>query len=174
MNSLFSEKEIEIDCGDKGRLVYAMRPLTVFEFIGYANFVRKYSEYPTEKYNEYLLELIAIIGKTLTPDIGTIPEAALQGLIGVFIDYNFPKDGRKKPDNNTDMEDYDLASAFDFLIDRGHREKDIMGYPLPRFRLYIEVASDRLTGKTKTKEDPLSAFAKIGIPIVRGSSNNGN
>lgn len=173
MNSLISEKEIEIDCGAKGRLAYSMRPLTVSEFIGYAKFVRKHKEYPTEKYNEYLLELIAIIGKTITPDIGTIPEAALQGLIEVFIEYNFPKDGRKKPDNK-DMEDYDLARAFDFLIERGHREKDIMGYPLPRFRLYIEVASDRLNGKTKTKEDPLSAFAKIGIPIMEERNFYGN
>ncbi len=171
MNSLISEKKIEIDCGIKGRLEYTMRPLTVSEFIEYLIFARKYEEYPAEKYNEYLLNLISIVGKTLTPGIETVPEAALQGLITVFLEYNFPKDIRKKPDNDEDLEDYDLARAFDFLINQGHSENDIMAYPLPRFRLYIEVASDRLTGKTKKKEDPLAAFAKIGIPIVRGKIN---
>lgn len=173
MNSLFSEKEIEINCGDKGRLGYTMRPLTVSEFIRYVNFVRKHREYPTEKYNEYLLELIAIIGKTLTPDIGTIPEAALQGLIEIFIEYNFPKDVRRKSDNAGDLEDYDMARAVDFLINQGHLENGIMEYPLPRFRVYIEAASDRLTGKTKKKEDILSVFVKMGVPIARGG-NNGN
>lgn len=164
MNAFFVVKEIEIDCGIKGCMAYTMRPLTVAEFTEYATFARKHTEYT----NKYLLELIAIIGKTLTPGIESVPEAALKGLIDVFLEFNFPKDVRRKTEVDGELEDYELARAFDFLINEGHLESEIMAYPLPRFRLYIEAASDRITGNVKKKVDPLAVFQKLGIPIMMG------
>lgn len=166
MKELFPAKMIEVYCGDKGRMDYSMRPLIVSEYIEYLAFRRRHASYS----NTYLSELISIIGKTLTPDIGTLPQVALENIVGIFTEFNFPPENRKSKAgaSDDDSEDYELAYSVSFLVSQGHIESDIMAYPLPLFRLYAEVAADRLSGKVKKKEDPLEVFKKLGIPIYEG------
>jgi hypothetical protein len=59
---------------------------------------------------------------------------------------------------------HNLVRAFDFLISQGHSFSAIMEYPLPRYRLLIDAACNRVFGKKK-KTDPFEFFSKMGIPV---------
>lgn len=126
---------------------------------------------------ERTLAFIAMIEKRVVGEIGSLPGNDVRD---AFIDMNFGSPAeREKTKKKTSGEINivnNLASAIGFLISQGHSLSSIMEYPLPRFRLYGDTASDRVYGKAELslgkkeepkKMDPLTAFQKLGIPIRR-------
>jgi hypothetical protein len=122
---------------------------------------------------ERTLAFIAMIKEKVTGEIDSLPANDVRD---AFIDMNFgsPAERDKKKVGAEDfLPVHNLASAIGFLVSQGHRLSDIMEYPLPRFRLYGDTASDRVYGKKEKpkKMDPLDAFIKLGFPIKRKPKN---
>lgn len=116
---------------------------------------------------ERTLAFIAMIKQRVVGEIDSLPADDIRD---AFVDMNFGKaePGEKKTSDEINIVN-NLASAIGFLVSQGHSLSDIMEYPLPRFRLYGDTASDRVYGKKEkpTKMDPLDAFIKLGFPIKR-------
>lgn len=165
MEDLFSEGKTVFIKADYGETVERfMRFLKVKEL---PEFYR-INEIKDER--ERTLTFIAMIEKKVTGEIDSLPANKVRD---AFIDMNFGspaerEKAEKKAGGNIDIVN-NLASAIGFLISQGHLSRDIMEYPLPRFRLYGDTASDRVYGKKEEpkKMNPLDFFSKIGVPIRR-------
>ena len=149
-----------------------MRPLKVGELPAYLRLMRRFAGAAKVSDEEFLKvkvesleEYIGIIATTVDGDISGFPEEALPQLEAPFEELNFPKVKQGKGATPEDIGDRELARTFEILISQGHAFSEIQGYTLPQFRMFCELAYERLSGKIKKKEDPLSVLKKFGIPV---------
>ncbi len=122
---------------------------------------------------ERTLALIAMIKEKVEGEIDSLPANDIRD---AFIDINF---GSAPTSETVGAQGpvpllHNLVNAFDFLISQGHSFSAIMEYTLPRYRLLIDAACERVFGKKEKpkKMDPLEAFQKLGFRIRRKSKDN--
>ena len=170
MGEYFAETVIRLEIAgrskDEAVLVLRMRPLKVKEIpllLRLAGASRA-----TAGDLAGFVEFIDLLAGTVDGEIKGLHRDALDGLIGAFEKLNFPKGVEKpsapdKPPKPFDEKEF--ARQIEFLIHQGHSFSEIEDYTLPRLRLFVELATERLTGKIKKKVNPLDALRGLGIPV---------
>jgi hypothetical protein len=178
MKDFFKVEKIIVEQGDT-EYIFFMSPLKI-KHLADIQRIRVSSAHMDEAFNgnvplggQVLYELISVLEKVFTPSISDLPMEVLEDLFSYFIEMNFNEDIFTSKGKGEET----FTTILDFLISQGHQMSDILEYTLPQLQLFVNAASDRITGgKTKqgddsekvidASDDPLSVFRAIGIPFT--------
>ncbi|MEE8574203.1 MAG: hypothetical protein V3T30_02220, partial [Thermodesulfobacteriota bacterium] len=167
MESFFAETLIHVELPGGDKQILIMRPLKIRELPALFCIMRKHgraAEISVEALKaaeeDYLSDLLAIMLGTIEGNMKKLPVEVLKPFFANFYDLNFPEVESKKAKvedkKKRSFPEIWFARSLDFLINQGHVFSEIQEYTLPQFRVFIEVAIERITGKIK--EEPKDAL----------------
>jgi hypothetical protein len=166
MDKFFEEKLIVIGNDAGQRLEIFMRPIKIKEF----KLINRISKLAQGNNSDEFIDpiLLELVSSSLSIDTEKIPAAAVQGLVGKYLEYNFPESKEEKSNEakikKAKKKTKRLAFYIDFLVNQGHNVPDIMELTIIQFNDLIQAAAERISPE-KEVMDPEDAFRKMGIPI---------
>jgi len=165
MEHYFSETTIRIAPESGEEITLIMRPLKVKELPDLLRLEARAASGDGEATIAGFADFIDLVDGTVDGDIKALPTEALDGIIKAFDGLNFPAGAKKGKASKKPFDEKEFARSIEFLISQGHAFSEIEEYTLPRFRLFVDLAIERLTAKPKKKVDPMEALAGLGIPM---------
>ena len=166
MEDYFAETTIRIEPEDGGQpTTLIMRPLKVKEIPSLLRLEAVADRDAAGGDLSSFADFIELVDGTVDGDVKALHRDALDGIIKTFDDLNFPEGVKRKPGDAKKFEEKEFARMVEYLIAQGHAFSEIEEYTLPRFRLFVELAGERLSGKPRKKVDPLEALKGLGIPV---------
>ena len=166
MDGYFAEKTIRIESeGEDDPVTLVMRPLKVKE-IPLLLRLEAVANRDVSDLSSFA-DFIDLVDGTVDGDITVLPREALDGIIKTFDELNFPERMKRKPATpaKEKFDEKEFARMVEYLVAQGHAFSEIEEYTLPRFRLFVELAIERLSGKPKKRVEPLEALRGLGIPV---------
>lgn len=167
MNEFFSTKKITVEIEGQSPVTLIMYPLRMRQLPEFLDLLGAGME---PAYTQEIINIIQDAVHMTDSEFESLPAAALETLVNIFIELSFPPEGRVKlkgRDAKSCISANEYPVMLDFLISQGHIYSEIMEYTVPQFRAFVDAAVERLTGTKTEKKDPIAVLTSLGIPIKR-------